>query len=89
MVTSSGDLQRPEQPMPDLVKQALRDRGLMADYKARPAYQQNDYLGWINKAKLPATKDKRLQQMLDELERGGVYMKMPHPPSAKSNAKRN
>ncbi|HSH04861.1 MAG TPA: YdeI/OmpD-associated family protein, partial [Anaerolineae bacterium] len=45
--------------------------------------QQNDYLGWINRAKRPATKQKRLNQMLDELEQGGVYMKMDHPPSKK------
>jgi uncharacterized protein with von Willebrand factor type A (vWA) domain len=29
------------------------------------------------------TKQKRLDQMLDELRRGGVYMKMNHPPSKK------
>ncbi|MGD2117334.1 MAG: YdeI/OmpD-associated family protein [Chromatiales bacterium] len=79
-----NNLKRPKHPMPGFVKQALQDRGLMADYKARPAYQQNDYIGWINSAKLQATKDKRLQQMLDELEQGGVYMKMSHPPSAKN-----
>ena len=55
----------------------------MTDYRARPAYQQNDYLGWIEQAKLPATKAKRLAQMLDELEAGGVYMKMKHPASTK------
>jgi len=40
------------------------------------AYQQNDDLGWINRAKLDETKAKRLQQMLDELEGGDRYMKM-------------
>lgn len=39
-------------------------------------YQQNDYLGWISRAKLDATKAKRLAQMLEELERGDRYMKM-------------
>ena len=38
--------------------------------------QRNDYLMWINNAKREATKQKRLDQMLDELERGGVYMRM-------------
>jgi uncharacterized protein YdeI (YjbR/CyaY-like superfamily) len=70
--------------MPDFVKRALEERGLMEDYKRRPAYQQNDYIGWITRAKREATKQKRLQQMLDELEMGGVYMKMAHPPSRKS-----
>ncbi len=48
----------------------------MDAYHSRPPYQQNDYLGWINRAKRDETKMKRLQQMLDELERGDRYMKM-------------
>ena len=75
-------LKRPRYPMPDFVRQALVERGLMEAYHKRPAYQQNDYLGWINRAKRQETKDKRLCQMLDELETGGVYMKMKHPASA-------
>ena len=67
--------------MPAFVKQALAEAGLMSAYRSRPAYQQNDYLGWINRAKQQATKDRRLRQMLDELEAGGVYMKMRHAPS--------
>jgi len=62
--------------MPDFVKKALRARGLAKEYQSRPAYQQNDYIGWITRAKLPATQQKRLEQMLDELERGDTYMKM-------------
>ncbi len=69
--------------MPDFIQQALEKRGLMEDYKQRPAYQQNDYIGWISRAKREATKEKQLNQMLDELERGGVYMKMKHPASEK------
>ena len=45
--------------------------------------KQNDYLGWINDAKLQETKMERLNQMLDELEKGGVYMNIEHPPSMK------
>lgn len=52
----------------------------MAAYKARPPYQQNDYIGWITRAKLEATRNKRLAQMLDELERGDAYMKMAYRP---------
>ena len=69
--------------MPDFVKQALEDKNLMADYQARPPYQQNDYILWINNAKRRETKEKRLGQMLEELEKGGVYMKMAHSPSKK------
>lgn len=56
----------------------------MADYEARPAYQRNDYIGWITRAAREETRSKRIAQMVDELQRGGVYMNMPHPPSVKS-----
>ncbi|MGK3990297.1 YdeI/OmpD-associated family protein [Sorangium sp. So ce136] len=69
--------------MPDFVKTALDERGLMDAYKQRPAYQQNDYIGWIMRAKRQETKESRLLQMLDELESGGVYMNMEHAASAK------
>jgi uncharacterized protein YdeI (YjbR/CyaY-like superfamily) len=69
-------LKRPLNPMPEHVRAALRQRGLTAAYRARPAYQRNDYLSWIAQAKRPETRRKRLEQMLDELERGGVYMRM-------------
>jgi uncharacterized protein YdeI (YjbR/CyaY-like superfamily) len=62
--------------MPKYFREALNARGLMKAYLARPPYQQNDYIGWVTRAKLEATKQKRLDQMLDELEKGGVYMKM-------------
>lgn len=63
-------------PMPEEIAAALAQRGLAAAYASRPAYQQNDYIGWITRAVRPATRRKRLDQMLDELDRGGVYMKM-------------
>ena len=66
------------------LKQALEKRSLMKDFYNRPPYQQNDYIGWIERAKRQETKVKRLSQMLDELEAGGVYMKMNHPASSKS-----
>ena len=69
-------LERPLHPMPDFVQAALQASGLMTRYRQRPAYQQNDYLGWINRAKRQETKDKRLAQMLDELQQGNVYMNM-------------
>jgi uncharacterized protein YdeI (YjbR/CyaY-like superfamily) len=48
----------------------------MARYRERPPYQRNDYLMWINQAKLAATKQKRLTQMLTELRSGDAYMGM-------------
>ena len=62
--------------MPNFIRDSLNERGLMDLYRARPAYQQNDYIGWITRAKLETTRQKRLDQMLDELKRGNVYMKM-------------
>jgi len=62
--------------MPDEIRLAIEARRVVSAYRARPAYQQNDYVGWIIRAKLPSTKAKRLAQMLDELEKGGVYMHM-------------
>lgn len=69
-------LTRSLNPMPPEIASALAERGLEEAYAARPAYQRNDYLGWIARARLPETRQKRLDQMLDELRRGGVYMKM-------------
>lgn len=66
--------------MPEFVLDALVERGLLAAYRSRPPYQQNDYLSWINRAKRPQTKENRLRQMLDELARGDVYMKMDYTP---------
>lgn len=83
MSKEHSELKRARQPMPAFVKNALAERGLMAAYNARPAYQRNDYLGWIARARRADTKQRRLCQMLDELELGGVYMNMKHAPSAK------
>lgn len=73
-----SQLKRPLHPVPVFVLEALENRKLWNAYSERPPYQQNDYIGWINRAKLLATKKKRLDQMPDELELGGVYMKMKY-----------
>jgi uncharacterized protein YdeI (YjbR/CyaY-like superfamily) len=83
MAEKKTGLKRPRHPLPRFVKEALEKKGLMEEYGKRPAYQQNDYIGWINNAKQQETKEKRLRQMLEELEKGGVYMKMEHLPSKK------
>lgn len=69
-------LTRTRHKMPEYIRTALTERGLMDAYRARPDYQQNDYIGWITRAKRDETKEKRLAQMLDELEGGTRYMKM-------------
>jgi hypothetical protein len=80
----SMPLTRPHYEMPDFMREALNTRGLMDAYRARPDYQQNDYIGWITRARRKATQQKRLNQMLDELAGGGVYMNMDwHPRNEK------
>lgn len=69
-------LKRPLNPMPGFVREALEAEGLTAIYEARPAYQRNDYLWWIASPARAETRRKRLDQMLDELKRGDVYMNM-------------
>lgn len=70
-------MRRPRHPMPDFVKTALDESGLRARYDERPPYQQNDYVGWISRAKRMETRRRRLEQMLEELEAGDRYMNMP------------
>ena len=81
MADDLSSLSRPVNPMPDEVREALESAGLMDAYEQRPRYQRNDYLGWIARAKRAETQAKRLQQMLDELAQGDVYMKMAWSPT--------
>lgn len=74
---------RPAQPMPNDVAIELEAAGVRDEYDGRPFYQRNDYLAWIGRAKRPETRRKRIDQMLEELKEGGVYMGMDHPPSRK------
>jgi uncharacterized protein YdeI (YjbR/CyaY-like superfamily) len=76
-------MKRPAQPMPAFVAQALQEAGLEDAYAARPPYQRNDYLGWINRAKRDETKQKRLVKMLAELKAGAGYMGMEWRPKTK------
>lgn len=69
---------RPRYPMPDFFRQALSKNNVMDAYLARPPYQQNDYIGWVNRAVQEATRQKRLNQMIEELKKGDVYMKMKY-----------
>ena len=72
---------RPTHPMPADVAAALEKSGLRTAYDARPDYQRNDYIGWIDGAQQDDTRAKRIAQMMDELKKGGVYMGMAHAPS--------
>ena len=74
-------LKRPRAVMPAGIRRELDAAGLMQAFKDRPPYQRNDYLNWIARSVRPATKRKRIDQMLEELTKGGVYMGMVHRPS--------
>lgn len=69
-------LKRAIQPMPSDILVKLQTNDLQQAYDARPAYQRNDYLAWIGRAKRDATRQKRIAQMLSELKGGRIYMKM-------------
>jgi len=75
-----SNLKRPRYPMPDFVRETLERSQMMNAYRSRPAYQQNDYIGWITRAKRETTRQTRLAQMISELEQGDVYMKMEYKP---------
>ncbi len=68
---------RERHEMPAWVRAAIDEAGLAEAYAARPPYQRNDYVGWIMRPKREETRRAHLAQMLDELRRGDVYMKMP------------
>ena len=79
-----GRMQFPtKQPMPGNVRTALEKRNLMEAYLARPEYQKSEYLKWIAVAAGPTAKQKRLDQMLDELEKGTLFKGEPWTPPAK------
>lgn len=71
-------LKRPIHLMPDDVRDRLAVDGLTDAYRARPPYQQNDYIGWIERAMRLKTRQKRIDQMIAELKDGRLYMGMKH-----------
>ena len=73
-------LSRKQNIMTDEIRNRIAERQLQSAYAERPAYQRNDYLGWIGRAKRDETRLKRIDQMLTELEMGHTYMKMDWSP---------
>jgi hypothetical protein len=78
-----GNLRRKLYEMPADVKLVLEENAVRADYDHRPLYQRNDYVAWIDRAVRPDIRAKRLSQMIDELKKGGVFMRADHPASKK------
>ena len=75
-------LKRAVHEIPKYVATALHEHNLKKDYDSRPPYQRNDYIGWITRAKLDATRQKRLNQMLSELKGKKIYMNMQYKPKS-------
>lgn len=71
-------LKRQRYAMPDDVREALVRNSLLKAYRDRPPYQQNDYIGWITRARVDGTRNRRIAQMLQELAQGNRYMKMKY-----------
>jgi hypothetical protein len=67
--------------MPGFVRSALTSKNLLDAYRARPQYQQTEYLAWINSAKLGDAKRQRLTQMIEELGAGNVFKGEPWTPA--------
>lgn len=75
---NSTKMTRPVYQIPHFVATALDNNQLWEQYRARPPYQQNDYIGWITRGKREDTRQKRLKQMLEELRSGKAYMGMAY-----------
>ena len=74
--------------IPDFIVTALDESSLWGRYRARPNYQRNDYIGWITRAKRGDTRQKRLTQMLNELQAGDSYMGMTYNASGNKQMKK-
>jgi len=77
-VEQAPRLKRPLYPIPNWIRSALLKHGLLQIYHHRPAYQQNDSIGWIMRAKQHGTREKRLNHMLEELATGDRSMNMAY-----------
>jgi len=86
--TMSARARRPHHRIPSDIRRLLSEKSLLSAYRARPPYQRNDYIGWIERAKLPPTRQKRIDLMVLELAAGEGYMKMEwRPPRAAARKK--
>lgn len=77
---------REQYPIPDFIITALDQTNLWERYRARPPYQQNDYIRWITRGKREETRQKRLTQMLEELQSGDAYMGMAYNAKASKSS---
>jgi uncharacterized protein YdeI (YjbR/CyaY-like superfamily) len=71
---------RGRKPIPGQIKTALAKQKLLDAFLARPDYQRDDYLTWLDAAKLPEQRQQRMTQFLEEIGKGDVYMGQPWSP---------
>lgn len=76
---SGGGEMRDDESLPGFISSALESRGLVDAFARRSLAQREHYVRRILRAVRAETVQKRLDQMLDELE-GDLYMKQPWPP---------
>ena len=67
--------------LPAFIREALESRGLLEAFARRSVAQRDHYVRRILRAVRSATAEKRLEQMLAEVE-GDLYMKRPWRPRA-------
>ena len=80
MSTPFDRSRRGPRPVPGYVKTALAKHKLVDAFRARPEYQRNDYVTWLEAVKLNEQRQQRLAQFISELEKGDVYMGEPWSP---------
>lgn len=54
-------------PLPDDLRQALSDAGLLDTFEALPASHQAEYLQWIDEARREETRRRRIGGTVDQL----------------------
>jgi hypothetical protein len=59
--------------LPGFVTEALSARGLAGAFEARPDYQQAHYVRRVLRARAQATAERRLEQLLADLEAGEYF----------------
>lgn len=74
---------RQEKQLPTDLETSLIQARQLENYKARPRYQRTDYITWIERAARTETREKRITQMIEELQGGDSYMGMSYKANKK------
>lgn len=66
--------------MPADIRIHLAERNLTDAFRRRPEDQKRKYLEWIEGTRFSILRSRRIRQMLDELDRGDMYMNSAFSP---------